>query len=509
MPARPRLNWLAARDNLFPIGRFIGKGCGRVLKAVKTVACSCLLFVGALIAEADEFDGLWQMFDPAPLSYSDRRFLQAALSFEGHYNGLLDGAWGGLSQRAMENYSRKEYGSEPRRWHAGMLAFSFLERIQQNGWEIIYNDALGMSFFFPGDSVRKGTPSEHFSNWEHAASSLKYSVMVADWGETSRLHEITAERHRSANPIYRVRKNHLAVTKSQDADGLVVYTRSNFINGSWSTIMLSASRRDQSLVDAIASSISVGRAPPLTIPDGGWLAETIRLSVAFDESSRQTEPESAANVNRKPRQERDGADASGSGFVVTKEGDILTNAHVVSQCERILVDELTASLTAISTDFDLALLRSDEASAMEPAKFADDPARLNSDVSVVGYPLYGLLGGLNVTRGSVSSATGVLGDGIRMQISAPVQPGNSGGPVLASNGAVVGVVVSKLDTLRVAEAIGDIPQNVNFAIRGEIAKLFLFQNGVEPDVALQANDLAPEDLAELAKKFTVRVTCEN
>ena len=51
-----------------------------------------------------------------------------------------------------------------------------------------------------------------------------------------------------------------------------------------------------------------------------------------------------------------------------------------------------------------------------------------------------------------------------MQITAPVQPGNSGGPLLDGAGNVLGVVVAKLDALYVAEAIGDIPQKLNFAI---------------------------------------------
>jgi len=71
----------------------------------------------------------------------------------------------------------------------------------------------------------------------------------------------------------------------------------------------------------------------------------------------------------------------------------------------------------------------------------------------------------------------------------------------------VGVVVSKLDAQMVADATGDIPQNINFAIRAEIAKLFLYQNGVEPVEVEETDALAPEDLAEAAKGFTRLITC--
>ncbi|WP_272009566.1 trypsin-like peptidase domain-containing protein [Roseovarius sp. ZX-A-9] len=72
------------------------------------------------------------------------------------------------------------------------------------------------------------------------------------------------------------------------------------------------------------------------------------------------------------------------------------------------------------------------------------PAQLNSDVLVAGYPLSSVLDGLNVTRGVVSSLKGIRGDAFNMQISAAVQAGNSGGPLIDSAGLVVGVVVAKL-----------------------------------------------------------------
>jgi serine protease Do len=259
----------------------------------------------------------------------------------------------------------------------------------------------------------------------------------------------------------------------------------------------------------MSGSIARGYAPSIGISPGELSEGVTSLSDYLD----STKPDVTAGLaepapRSEPAPEQDHGTAFGTGFRVSGEGDYLTNAHVVEGCKVIKVGDLAATVAATDESFDLALLHVDGEAGANPAHFAEKPARLNSDITVVGYPLPDLLGGLNVTRGSVTSLKGMGGDAVRMQISAPVQPGNSGGPVLNGDGLVVGVVVSKLDAKLVSDAMGDIPQNVNFAIRAEIAKLFLYQNGVEPIEAQDAEPLAPETIADQAQDFTRLITCD-
>jgi len=94
-------------------------------------------------------------------------------------------------------------------------------------------------------------------------------------------------------------------------------------------------------------------------------------------------------------------------------------------------------------------------------------------VVAIGYPLHGLLtSDLTVTTGIISSLAGLHNDTRFLQISAPVQPGNSGGPLHDSSGNIVGVVSAKLDALRIVKATGDIPQNINFASRPAPCAIF-------------------------------------
>ena len=125
---------------------------------------------------------------------------------------------------------------------------------------------------------------------------------------------------------------------------------------------------------------------------------------------------------------------------------------------------------------DLTLLRAPAGTARAVAKFRQGRGiRPGASVVVLGYPLRDLLASeANVSTGAVSALAGPGDDRRLIQLTAPVQPGNSGGPVLDAAGNVVGVVVAKLDAIRVARSTGDIPQNVNFALSvRETARAFL------------------------------------
>jgi serine protease Do len=110
----------------------------------------------------------------------------------------------------------------------------------------------------------------------------------------------------------------------------------------------------------------------------------------------------------------------------------------------------------------------------------------------------------NFTIGNVTATAGSNDDTRKIQISAPVHSGNSGGPVIDQYGNVVAVIQSK----QVAFASGDVPQNVNFAIKTSVALSFLDANGVEAPLNARTTD--PMDgatLAEKARAFTVQVIC--
>jgi uncharacterized protein len=221
----------------------------------------------------------------------------------------------------------------------------------------------------------------------------------------------------------------------------------------------------------------------------------------------------AAPPPREPPRSPAKTTSTGSGFVVNRSGHVLTNDHVVDDCRELRAGtsgEVLASARIVARDQrnDLALLKLG-APLTAWAVFRDGRSiRAGDSVVAIGYPLRGLLASsAHVTTGTVSALAGTLDDSRILQTTAPVQAGNSGGPLLDQNGHVVGVVVGKLDALKVAKVTGDLPQNVGFALTASIARSFMDGHGIDYDTAPSVKILSPADVADRARRFTVIIEC--
>ena len=180
---------------------------------------------------------------------------------------------------------------------------------------------------------------------------------------------------------------------------------------------------------------------------------------------------------------------TGSGFAISHATHIVTNAHVVAQCKSLRVlsgaQQASGRVLAIDVDADLAVLQTSLSVPKTMAMRSSPALRLGESVIAFGFPLTGALSqGGNLTTGNVSALAGLRDDPKYIQVTAPVQPGNSGGPLLDGGGNVIGVITAKLDALAVAKRTGDVPQNVNFAVRAEVLEAFLQTHKIPYDVAV-------------------------
>lgn len=155
------------------------------------------------------------------------------------------------------------------------------------------------------------------------------------------------------------------------------------------------------------------------------------------------------------QQEQETNEWSGTGFAL-KNGYIVTNFHVIDGAKTISIQGVkgifgksyNATVVASDKSNDLALLKITDSSFTGfgniPYTIASSTSEVGEDIYVLGYPLTSTMGDeIKLTTGVISSKTGFQGDVSLYQISAPIQPGNSGGPLFNKKGNVIGVVSAK------------------------------------------------------------------
>ena len=166
--------------------------------------------------------------------------------------------------------------------------------------------------------------------------------------------------------------------------------------------------------------------------------------------------------------------SSGSGFFISKDGYIATNAHVVK--DGVVYEVTVNNDSHISINYKAKAILIDEVNDVAILKIEDEnfielnqipytietSTKIGEEVFTIGYPLSSVMGNnFKVSKGIINANTGIKDDVRFLQISTPIQAGNSGGPLFNKNGNVVGLTTSKLNE----DAIGQTVENVNYAIK--------------------------------------------
>ena len=174
---------------------------------------------------------------------------------------------------------------------------------------------------------------------------------------------------------------------------------------------------------------------------------------------------------------------SGTGFAVASKGYIVTNYHVIKYCDNVKIHNkdkiIPATIIKIDSKNDIALIKGNFTSrGILP--FSNKETKLLQEIYVAGYPFGNKFSSsVKVTKGIISSLTGIGNNFSNIQIDAAIQPGNSGGPILNNKGNVIGVVVAKLNQKYIQKSFGVIPENINFGIKIRLVKNFLESENIE------------------------------
>jgi len=200
-------------------------------------------------------------------------------------------------------------------------------------------------------------------------------------------------------------------------------------------------------------------------------------------------------------------ESSGTGFFITEDGYLITNEHVVGDGAQLrLVTAagiIPAKVVRVDAANDLALLKAEGKFAALPVA-TSRTVKLGGTVATVGFPNIGLQGfAPKFARGEIGSLAGPR----YFQISVPVQPGNSGGALVDEHGNVVGVVTAKLSAKAALLTSGQLPENVNYAVKSSFLLGFLES---VPEVAAKlkepsTKEMNSADVAEQARKSAVMI----
>jgi hypothetical protein len=202
--------------------------------------------------------------------------------------------------------------------------------------------------------------------------------------------------------------------------------------------------------------------------------------------------------------------SSGSGFAVSSNGYVITNYHVVEGCEKVVVhtkdNDHPMRLITYDPKNDLALLKGDFRPKTVFALSNSRPELLQ-DIYVAGFPFGDKFStSIKVTKGIVSSLTGLGNNFSNIQIDAALQSGNSGGPILDDFGNVVGVAVAKLDAKYMFDEFGIIPENTNFGIKSSVVRSVLESNNVDSPSANKLS-ITKSQLGEMISNGTYYISC--
>jgi S1-C subfamily serine protease len=174
--------------------------------------------------------------------------------------------------------------------------------------------------------------------------------------------------------------------------------------------------------------------------------------------------------------------SSGSGFAVSSNGHVVTNHHVIKGCQSVKIHHNGRTIKATVVTFDprsdLAILKGNFRPSTVLSLGINKPELLQ-DVYVAGFP-FGrkISNSVKVTKGIISSLTGIGNNFSNIQIDAALQSGNSGGPILDDKGNVVGVAVARLDKIKTLKKFGSLPENTNFGIKTSVVRAILESSNI-------------------------------
>lgn len=420
---------------------------------------------------------------------TERVVLQATLILLGHYRGLIDAVFGKHTYEAVLSYevSQRLEGDgvltpveEQKMLLEAGIAYETL------GFHEETDDRAGIKIPIPTNLFSSHSPSKWGTRWESADNSIELETLAVPQSDVP--FEVLFRRlSRGSGRVieYKLFADTFFVLSGLiDERKFYAAVRSGSISRGFSISWDKSKENVGAVVSTyLASMIEYPEAAAFGALEGGQQPEPTPSSQPF----------------------------GGSGFAISVAGTIVTNAHLVTNCREIEVPNFgPARLITTDPDRDLAVIQVARNKLTTVAQIRTGKLELGQAVVALGYPLSDVMGNaLTVSPGVVASLSGLGGDQDSFTVSANIQPGNSGGPVLDTNGDVVGVTVAKLNEVQMLKDAGTTGASLGFAIDAHTLADFLAPFKSSTTVGAALRNLSVQAIVARAKEFTVQVICRN
>ena len=418
---------------------------------------------------------------------------QTYMVWTGDYTSGIDGSYGRGTRKAIKAFQAREgYEATGYLTEAQVLLLKkrYDDKVAFLGIETLSNTDAGVEMKFPANLVTFDKFDPPFVRFKPKSDSKVKMMLISQQGGRDvlkSLYDIMETFDYIPPDGYRVRKRTWFVLSGRN-DKVVSYTyaktTANTVKGF--TLIWPPAMDDvmQPLAEQMYNSFTTLDSYVLdeTLGYGQGDDQPVDLTTGIDTAT----PQSAA-----------------TGFVVSKDGVIVTNSANIETCKRVTIgDTVDLDLIARNRQMELAVLK--PASAYTPRSFAlfsDEKPQLGAEVTVAGFSFPQVMDVATLNYGTLTAMTGRGGDETSLRVSAFLETGDTGGPVLDDRGAVIGMRLARSD-----QETG-LPEYVNFALRAEPIMALLDRHNLTYGRAKSFDSVAPEDLAYMAGDFTVKVSC--
>ncbi|MGY6536443.1 MAG: trypsin-like peptidase domain-containing protein [Pararhodobacter sp.] len=431
----------------------------------------------------------------AGLTRDERADIQTALAWFGHYTMAIDAAFGPGTRRAMSAWQEAEgldtTGVLTTRQRAQLLQ-DYADALARYGFAELTDDTAGVQITLPMNMIAFNRYESPFAHFDEANDSGMRVLLISQEGtqatlfglyeimQTLEVIPLEGRRERRGNGFLLTGQSDTARAHA------VAQYRGGEIKG-W--VLLWEPRADEDAALVLSTMESSFRMLPGILPSatGASISAVSRRDLL------------AGLEVRRPVRSR-------SGFFVDAVGTVVTTAEAVAGCGRVTIDEAyDAEVRLLDEDNGIAVIA--PRTSLVPlafAQFAGSDPRLNTSVRLSGFSYQDTLTRPIITFGELADMQGLNGEETLRRLAIEVQPGDSGGPVFDANGAVMGMLLP-----RVEQPGRMLPEDVNFALSAQAVMQALERAQRRGALSRENATMPAEILTRVSADLTVLVSCWN